>query len=401
MRILTLNTYCGTGSTGRLSVEIADYAAKHGAETIIGFGTGAVPSHAEVYALRIGGPLGRKWHGALRKALDMEGYGSLCATRRLIAFCREYKPDLIHLHNLHGCYLNHRLLFGFLKRSGLPVVWTLHDCWAFTGHCAYYDYVACTRWQTGCSHCPQRTGYPVRAWVDGCARNYRRRRKLFTSLDRLALVTPCAWLKEQVGASFLKAVPTQVIYNGVNRNLFQPTAGDLRRRHGIGARYLALAVASEWEERKGPQFLAPLAEALGPAYQVVALGMTEAQIATLPAGVMGVPATASTAELAQWYSAADCLINPTLEDNMPMVNLEALACGTPVVAFATGGCPEAIDESCGAIVPKGDVQAMAKAVRSIAPRKAELTEACLRRSTLFDSEGCAAAYYRLYQEMAE
>ncbi len=400
MKIFQLNTFCGTGSTGRIAVEIAKAAAEGGAQTVIGFGAGAVSTDAEVYALRVGGKPGRKWHGALRKLLDAEGYGSVLATRKLIAFLREYKPDVIHLHNIHGAYVNHRLLFAYLKKAGVPVVWTLHDCWAFTGHCAYFDRAGCDRWKTLCYDCPQKKSYPVCYGIGGSKRNYNRKRRLFASLPSLTLVAPCVWLQTLLAVSFLRGVPSRLLYNGVDRTRFRPLPSDVRTRYGIGEKRLVLAVASEWEERKGLRFLPALAEKLGDNVCVAVIGLTKEQIAALPAGMIGLERTASVDELAQWYSAADCVVNPTLEDNMPMVNLEALACGTPVVAFDTGGCSEVIDASCGTVVPKGDGDALAVAVKRIITDKASLSPACLKRAGRFDGAACAQAYLSLYREVA-
>jgi len=401
MKIVQLNTFCGTGSTGRIAVQIAKTAAEHGAQGVVGFGAGSVPEEAETYALRIGGPVGRKWHGALRKLLDAEGYGSVCATRRLIAFLREYQPDVVHLHNLHGCYVNHRLLFAYLRKANVPVLWTLHDCWAFTGHCAYFDLAGCNRWRTVCHRCPQKKSYPVCVGIGGSRRNFRRKRRLFTSVPNLTLVAPCAWLRGLVSQSFLAGVPSRVIYNGVDRAQFRPVESDIRARYGIEERYLVLAVASEWEERKGLKYLPRLAGKLGAEYRVAVIGLTREQANALPANMLGLTRTADADELTKWYSAADCVVNPTLEDNMPMVNLEALACGTPVVAFDTGGCPEAVNEACGAVVPKGDGQALCEAVLNVAPRKAELRPACLAQVERFDSQKSAEAYWALYQEVTK
>ncbi len=398
MRIFEMNTFLG-GSTGRIATDIAQYAAAQGAETIIGFGAGGVPQGAEAYALRIGGPVGRKWHGALRKLLDAEGYGSLLATKRLIHFLQQYRPDVIHLHNLHGCYVNHKLLFRYLKRSGIPVVWTFHDCWALTGHCAYFDRIGCERWKTGCFTCPQKGEYPTCIGIGGSKRNYARKRNLFPSLPNLTLVTPCAWLQKITAESFLRNVPCRVIYNGVDRTRFYPVKSDLREQYDIGDRLLILAVASEWEERKGVRLLPELADKLGESCQLVVIGVTPEQRKVLPASIIGIQKTANVRELAAWYTAADCLANPTLEDNMPMVNLEAFACGTPVVAFDTGGCAEAIPDTCGAVTPKGDLVAMAVAIRQIAPQKATLTQACLSQAERFDAEASAKAYWELYQEV--
>lgn len=401
MRIVELNTYCGSGSTGHIAVDIADYAAKQGADSIIGFGTGTVPPEAEVFALRIGGKIERKWHGAIRMFFDMEGYGSLNATRRLISFLKEYQPDIIHLHNIHGCYLNHRLLFRYLRVANIPVLWTLHDCWPFTGHCAYFDFVGCERWKTGCHHCPQKASYPACVGLDGSKRNFKHRQKLFTSLPKLTLIAPCEWMKELLVSSFLCNVPTRVIYNGVNRDSFYPRESKLREKHGITAPYVALAVASEWEERKGIKYLPELAKKLGNDYQLVIIGLTDMQIDVLPKNILGLARTASTRELAQWYSTADCLVNPTMEDNMPLVNLEALACGTPVAVFRTGGCPECVTDACGTVVEKGNVDALSIAVRCLCASKKELSPACITQAEHFDAQLCAKAYWDVYQEVIQ
>lgn len=399
MKVLELNTFAGMGSTGHIALDIARFGTRQGTDTIIGFGAGNVPPEAEVYALRIGGRAGRRWHGALRKLLDMEGFGSILATRRLIAFLNTWKPDVVHLHNIHGCYLNHRLLFRWLQKTGVPVVWTLHDCWPFTGHCAYFDYAGCDRWQAECHHCPQLRSYPTCVGLDGSARNHRRRKALFTSLDKLTLVTPCQWLKDLLANSFLRGIPARVIYNGVDRDTFYPRESDIRSRHHIEQRYVALCVASEWEPRKGIALLPALADGLGADCKLVVIGLTEAQIATLPANILGLTRTASPRELAKWYATADCFVNPTLEDNMPLVNLEALACGTPVAVFATGGCPECVTDACGAVVPKGDVVALAAAARALCEQKADMQAACLTQAERFDSVATARAYDALYREV--
>jgi putative colanic acid biosynthesis glycosyltransferase len=398
MKIFELNTFCG-GSTGRIAVSIADYAAKQGAQTVLGFGADkAVPPQAEAYALRVGGKLGRKWHGALRKLLDAEGCGSVWATRRLIGFLKQYKPDVIHLHNLHGCYINHRLLFRYLQKANVPVLWTLHDCWAFTGHCAYFDRVGCERWKTQCFDCPQKHAYPESVGLDGSRCNYARKRALFTSLPNLTLVAPCRWLTEKLADSYLSGIPVRILYNGVEQSYFKQTPSDLREHYALGGKRLVLAVASEWEERKGFAYLPQLARRLGSGYRLVVIGLSQAQAAALGGMALCIPRTESAEELAAWYSAADCFINPTLEDNMPMVNLEALACGTPVAAFDTGGCAEAITPDYGIVVPKGDVEALVAAAQKLAPQKDQLQNACLLQAEHFSAERSAAGYWELYRE---
>lgn len=398
MRVFQLNTYCGVKSTGRIACEIAKLVLEDGGECRIGYGVPGISADSEPFAYQIGRPLERKIHGAMRKLLDAEGYGSYFATRKLIREMRDFRPDIVHLHNLHGCYLHLATLFAYLRESGVPVVWTLHDCWPFTGHCAYFDYCGCERWKTGCHHCPQKKSYPVCLGLDGSSRNYRMKQKWFANLP-LTFVTPCEWMKGPLSASFLGNSPVQVIPNGVNLQVFQPTSSDLRERYQLGNARVCLSVASEWDARKGLSFLCQVAEQMGESYRFAVIGLEEEQLAQIPKGMLGLTRTADTRELAAWYTLADCFVNPTLEDNMPMVNLEALACGTPVATFATGGCPEAVDASCGMVVPQKDIHALCAAIRVLASEKPQRTQSCLQRAGLFDASRTFRSYLALYKEL--
>ena len=405
MRVFQINTFCGIKSTGRITTSIAQLLEKQGDECLIGFGAEDVPPMFQHYAYRIGMPIGRKVHGAIRKFLDMEGYGSSLATWRLIRKIEAFNPDVIHLHNLHGCYVNVKMLFRYLKERGTPMVWTLHDCWPFTGHCAYFDFVGCEKWQAICDHCPQLRSYPTCLWWDGSRRNFRRKQRAFTDIPSLVLVPPCHWLEDLVKRSVLRMYPIQVIENGVDVTVFQPAPDQvceaLRQRFGLEDKQVALAVAADWDERKGLRYLLEVAPVLDERIQLVVLGLTQTQIESLPTGILGQNATASTQELAAWYSLAQCLVNPTMEDNMPLVNLEALACGTPVVVFQTGGCAEVVDDTCGRVIPKGDALALAKAIMEIASQKESMKNACLVRASHFDSQVTYQKYLALYKELCQ
>ena len=251
MRVFQLNTYCGVKSTGRIALEIARLVEADGGACRIGYGVPGIPPEAQPYAYRVGFPWERKLHGAARKLLDAEGYGSVLGTMGLIRELERFRPDVIHLHNLHGCYLNLPLLFQALRRMNRPVLWTLHDCWPFTGHCAYFDYCGCERWRSECHDCPQQRAYPICVGMDGSRRNYRMKKQAFTLLERLTFAAPCEWMSGPLRESFLGKYPVRVIPNGVNRESFHPTPGDVRARYGLDGARVVLAVASEWDERKG------------------------------------------------------------------------------------------------------------------------------------------------------
>lgn len=304
---------------------------------------------------------------ALQTRLDgRAGFHSRAATRRLLAKLDEIRPDVVHLHNLHGYHVHVEMLFGWLARSGCRVRWTLHDCWAFTGHCAHFTAVGCDKWRDrSCgASCPQLEMYPKTLSRRSVARGYEEKRRAFTllSADRLELICPSRWLAGLAMESFLSKYPARVVHNTVDTSVFKPTSSDFRERHGIGDRFTVLGVASPWTERKGlPDFLR-LADDLDEHYAVVLVGLSERQIKSMPASgskgcrVVTLPRMSNATELAEVYTAADVFFNPTREDNYPTVNLEAQACGTLVVTYDTGGCGETIS-SPGSVVVGGYLSA--------------------------------------------
>ena len=401
MRIFQLNTFCGVKSTGRIALEIAKLVKADGGECLIGYGVPEISPDAKPFAYRIGNPAGRKMHAVMRKLLDAEGYGSWLATKKLIWQMKQFQPDLAHIHNLHGCYLHLSTLFNELKKANIPVIWTLHDCWAFTGHCAYFDYSGCERWKTGCYDCPQQNSYPVCIGLDGSSRNYSHKKKWFSQLENLTFVAPCEWMLKPLKASFMGHYHARVILNGVNLETFRPVTSDLRSRFGLKEKKICLSVASDWDARKGLPYLCQAAEKMGEDYCFVVIGLEPEQIALLPSNMLGLQRTSNVEELAAWYTTADCFVNPTLEDNMPMVNLEALACGTPVAVFETGGCPEAIDEQTGIVVEQGNVDALCEAICTLTAEKPVMMQDCMRRAQRFDCKKTFQEYLALYKELCQ
>lgn len=402
MNVLQVNTVYPNGSTGRIAAQIAEYtAAQPGGRALIAFGIGEEERRDRLTAIRIGKPLERKLHGAIRKLFDAEGYGSYAATGRLIRFCQETRPDVVHLHNLHGCYINLKRWFRYLRQKNIPVIWTLHDCWPLTGHCAHFAYCGCERWKTLCKRCPQKKEYPACIGIGASKRNYRLKKRLFSSVPNLTIVTPCQWLSDIVLQSYLKYAPVRVIYNGVDTGIIKPVASNIRMQYGLKNRKLLLAVASVWTDRKGLPELVRLSRMLDDTYRIVIVGLTKEQIQALPKDILGLEAIKSAEQLCAWYTAADCFVNPTLEDTMPLVNLEALACGTPVAVFNTGGCPETVTDTCGAVVPQGDVQALADAIKQICESGTNYSVACRKQAERFSMEHTIRTYYDLYREVSQ
>jgi len=361
VRVLQINSVCGYGSTGRIAAELADALASEGHECRIAYGRGDVPEKYRDIAVRIGADWDVRVHGVMTRLFDTHGFHSKAATARFLRWADEYDPELLWLHNLHGYYIDVEMLFAWIKRRpDMQVRWTLHDCWAFTGHCTHFTVAKCEQWKTGCTRCVEQRRYPASYGRDNCAENYARKRAAFTGVKHMCLITPSQWLADLVRQSFLKEYPVEVRHNTIDRSVFRPTPSDFRERHGLTEKRIVLGVAGVWDRRKGLDDFIRLSELLDERYAVVLIGLTEKQIARLPKSVLGLPRTNSVRELAEAYTAADVFVNPTYEDNYPTTNLEAQACGTPVVTYRTGGSPESVPPE--NVVPVGDAAALVRRI---------------------------------------
>lgn len=297
------------------------------------------------------------YHGIMSRLFDNTGIYSQKSTRKMIQKLEEIKPDVVHLHNIHGYYLNIKILFGWLKEHQITIVWTFHDCWPFTGHCAYFDFVQCHKWKTGCFDCSQKSSYPASSFLDNSKNNWNFKRKWF-DYDKLTIVTPSYWLKSLVQESFFADKKCEVIHNGINTNIFKPS--EVTKS---GGRFKVLGVASEWTPRKGLADFYKLYDILDKErVQVTIVGLSEKQIKATPKGITALKRTENISELVKLYQEADLFFNPTYEDNYPTTNLEALVCGTPVCTYKTGGSVECINESNGFITKQGDVESVKKII---------------------------------------
>lgn len=387
------------GSTGRIMFQIAD--------TIKGMGGIAYTSasytkpRGEQFPgshYRIGGAIGKTQHILLAKLTGWHGCFSHFATYRLIRKIRRVQPDVIHLHNIHGWYLNWRMLFGYLKAASIPVIWTLHDCWAFTGHCPHFTAAKCEKWKSGCFDCPLYRQYPGCS-LDDSKKQYALKRVCFTGVPNLTVVAPSQWLAELVKQSYLSCYHIVVIHNGIDLTKFKPAKSDFREKHNLEGKTVLLGVAFDWSPRKGIDDFRRLAEELPEEYAIVLVGISDAAAKELPRSIVRIVCTQSQEELAEIYSAADLLVNPTLEDNFPTVNLEALACGTPVITYQTGGSPESLTESCGRVVPYGDYEALKGAILEMKEAKASMSRACMERAKLYGRDDAYSRYVALYAQV--
>lgn len=335
-----INSVCGIRSTGRICTDLALKLEEQGHEVKIAYGRENVPEEFERFAVRIGTDFDVKLHGVKARLLDGMGFGSKSATASFIKWVKKYNPDVIHLHNIHGYYINIPVLFNYLKGCGKTIIWTLHDCWSFTGHCTYFNYEGCEKWKEGCGDCPQMGVYPKRIGPDRSAHNFKLKYKLITDIPNMHIVTPSKWLMDLAAESYLNNYPIQVINNGIDTDVFKPTESDVLNRLGIAGKKVILGVAAVWDRRKGMPDFIELSKMIDDSYKIVLVGLTKDQIAELPENIIGIERTDSVAELVKLYSAAYVFVNATYEDNYPTTNLEAIACGTPVITYNTGGSPE-------------------------------------------------------------
>ena len=398
MKVLQINSFFSVGGPPRIVQGIYETLEANGHECVVA--AGREKPYPGMKTIQIGSPINKYWHLLMSRNFDAQGLSSGLATKRLIKHIEAYDPDVIHLHNLHGYYLNIEILFNYLKSANKSVVWTLHDCWPFTGHCAHFDYIGCEKWITGCHDCEEKKKYPTCNGIDGSKRNYQKKKDAFTGLPTLTIVTPSKWLGELVKESFLRAYPVVVINNGIDLDVFKPTESNFKQRYNIAGKKMVLGVAQVWGQRKGLRYFHALAKELGEDYQIVLVGLTNQEKNNLPSNIIGLQKTNNIQELIEIYTAADVFVNPTLEDNFPTTNLEALACGTPVITFDTGGSPECIDDSCGLVIEKHNIDALARAIISLSNNKLSSTD-CVARAETFKKGTKYQEYLNLYTSSLE
>lgn len=395
MRVLQINTVSGTTSPGRICTDLARLLISEGHECMVAYGRKKVAKQFQDFSVKIGSDFDVMMHGLRTRIFDDTGFGSKKATTDFVDWLEDYDPDIIHLHNLHGYYLNIEVLFEYLNKANKPVIWTLHDCWSFTGHCAHFDFIECDKWKTSCFQCPEKRSYPASFLFDNSTKNYQRKKQLFTSLKDLTVITPSKWLGDLVKQSFLLKYPVEVIHNGIDLDRFKPRESNFRARYGVEEKIVLLGVASIWTQRKGLDTFFQLANNINDHFVIVLVGLNQDQIKKLPSNIIGIERTESIEELAEIYTAADVLVNPTVEDNFPTVNLEALACGTPVLTYQTGGSPESLDEFTGIIVEKNNYNQLLSVINEEEYIQLSSTD-CIAKGEQYSKRTMLAEYMQVY-----
>lgn len=364
MKVLMINSVCGIRSTGRICTDLAEQFIVEGHTVKIAYGREVVPEKYKELSILIGGKFDTYISGIKSRLLDNEGFNSVKATKRFLKWADEYNPDLLWLHNLHGYYINIKLLFDWIKsRPNMQVKWTLHDCWAFTGHCSYFTVAKCNKWKNKCYDCIQKSGYPKSVFADCSEKNFAIKKKIFNGVRNMTLITPSKWLADLVKQSFLKNYPVEVINNTINPEIFKPRDSNFRQHYNLQNKKIILGVASTWRDSKGLSDFIKISNLLEDEYQIVLVGLTEKQCKSVPDNIIKIIRTNNAEELAGIYTVADVFVNPTHQDNYPTVNLEARACGTPVITYNVGGSPESAGNE--HIVEENDISGLIDKIKEI------------------------------------
>lgn len=401
--LLQINVSANSGSTGRIAEQLGQYVLTQGWQSYIAYGRRCKKSKSEV--IRIGTKLDFSFHVLKTRLLDKHGLGSVIATRKFLDQISWIKPDIVHLHNIHGYYINYPILFDYLAKNNIPVVWTMHDNWPISGHCTYFADIDCAKWKTGCNTCPKKHNYPSSVFLDNSSYNYALKKRHFTSLQRMTIISVSKWLCSIIKESFLADYPLRIINNGVDLNVFYPhnNCKELREKYKIINKFILLGVASTWDKRKGLADYIKLSASLSDDYVIVLVGLSKKQKALLPVNIIGIERIEDVHELAQLYSAADIVLNLSSQESFGMTTIEGFACGTPGIVFNCTASPELISPETGFIIEQGDINQLINVIEKIKSiGKKHFTVNCRKRAELYyNLEMQCQNYMQLYGHLID
>lgn len=395
-KLLLINVALNWGSTGKIVEGIGKLALSNGWEVYVAHGA-RYQNHSLLQSIQVTSKAGEWAHYIESSLFDGQGLGSRCATNRFLKRLDEIKPDLAHIHNIHGCYINYPQLFTYLKERNIPVVWTLHDCWSMTGHCVYFERSRCNKWKSGCYSCPQLRDFPSSYLLDRSRRNYALKKSLFTSMEDMQITTVSSWLKGVTEQSYLGKFPITVVSNGIKTDSFKPTECDIRKRYNLESKKILLGVATGFEDRKGIKDYVKLASKLPSEYKLVLVGVSKYDKQLLPKKVVAIDKANGMGELAGLYSCADALLSLSYEETFGMTIAEAMACGTPAIVYDNTAQPELITPETGKVVPTGDVDVVLSAIEEVCSKpKESYSAACRKHSLAYDEKVSYQKYLDIY-----
>ncbi len=399
LKIMLVNSVFGTGSTGKIVEDLFDRYVEYGYDACFAYGRKCnINKKKELYGYRIGNEGSFYCHAVKSRIFDMHGLASTHATKNFIKYIRSFNPDVIHLHNIHGYYLNYKVLFEYLNSTSIKLIWTLHDAWTITGHCAYFG--MCEKWKTMCRNCSHIRSYPASLFFDKSKMQFIQKKELFTKNSNMQLVSPSNWLAGIIRQSYLKEQPVTVINNGINLENFKPTDNHTFDNVVDRSKKILLGVASPFSKRKGFSDFLKLAQIIDKErYQIVLVGVSDEQIQKLPDGVIGIKRTDNQSQLAELYSMAYAFLNFTYEDNFPTVNIEALACGTPVICYKTGGATEMLDEKNSIILERGEYYNVPYLIEKVAMLKLNTEQDIVNIEKKYSAKAMSNKYIELIERL--
>lgn len=401
IRLLQINVDANNGSNGSIVRDIGTISLSKGWISYIAYGRRALPCDSTL--IPIGNSFDLRIHGLITRLLDLHGLGSYFATKKLISKIKSIRPDIIHLHNIHGYFINYQVLFNYINESEIPVVWTFHDCWPFTGHCGHYIGYNCYKWKSECNNCPARKDYPTSWFVDNSRYSFNKKKHLFTTPKKLVVVTVSDWLKSVVRQSFFSKYPIHVIYDGIDTNSFVYRTSNLRSELNINSKFVLISAAANWSREKGWYDYIKLSQILSDDYVIVLIGVTEQQKKELPQNIISIKRVEGKERLAEYYSMADVLLNLSYAETFGMTTAEAMACGTPGISYNITACPELISNKTGIVVEPGNLGQVCKAIEEIRKKgKMAYSNECRKRVLdLFDFKKVNTAYFDIYNELLD
>jgi len=400
MKVLQINLVYGIGSTGKIVKDINDVLIENSHESIAAYG---YYDSNERNAIKI--KKGTSKYSVylelmLTRLSGYHGFTSKSATKKLLGIITEQKPDIIHLHNIHGGYLNIEILFKALKNIDIPIVWTLHDCWSFTGHCSHFDFIECDKWKKECHSCTNLSSYPKSYLFDCSKVQYNKKKELFTGVKKLQIITPSDWLADRVKESFLKNYDIKKISNGVDLELFRPKESMFRETNGLNNKIIILGVSSTWNHKKGLFDMIKLSQMLDSRFQVVMVGLNKRQMRIIPDNILGIERTNNMEELVEIYSTADIFVNASVEETMGLTTAEAMACGTPVIVYNKTAVPECVDDTCGRVVRQNTPENILDEITNMLPVIDDLKENTRAKVIKhYDKWKQYNQYYDIYKEL--
>lgn len=399
MVLLQINVDANNGSNGSIARDIGTMAIERGWKSYIAYGRKHIPCDSEL--IRIGNNLNVRIHGLMTRLFDLHGLGSIISTKLFLKKVEKIKPDIVHLHNIHGYYINYKLLFEYLIKHNIPVVWTFHDCWPFTGHCGHFESYCCNRWKSECYDCPAVHDYPTSWFIDRSTKAFDLKKKLFTSSEILHVVTVSYWLKYLVEESFFSNYPIHVIYDGIDTETFIMRGSNLRRIYGLENKFILLSAAANWSVSKGWNDYIKLSTMLPNDCVIILVGVTDQQREALPEKIIGVPRQESKIKLAEYYSMADVLLNLSYQETFGMTTAEAMACGTPGISYNRTACPEVLSPDTGIVVEAGNMEQILIAIAEIKKNgKSYYSGACRQRVLeKFNFRNVNHQYFEIYEKI--